>query len=144
MPLPLSAWLSVCAVCEFAMSVCVLCVCVLCVCVCAMCVLSVLFCLLCYALLSFSCFCVFNKRNGPTHTHKPTSPPSSTSPLSPSLSTPLPKPVTSRFYDFDICFRLPLCMQMMLALMVTQMIAGCCLVTVGRGGRGAAEGVTWI
>lgn len=116
-----------------SMCVCALCVSSESVCVCTTCVVCAQFCLLCYALLSFSCFCVFNKRSGPalSHTHTRThvhvdSPPCTPFPL-------LAITMTSRFYDFDICFRLLLCMQMTLALMVTQMIVGCCMVTVGAG-----------
>lgn len=74
--------------------------------------------------------------NTPTHVHVD-SPPCTLFPL-------LAITMTSRFYDFDICFRLLLCMQMTLALMVTQMIVGCCMVTVGAGrGDGALDGCKW-
>lgn len=120
--------------------VCALCVWVVSLCVSVLRVLSVQFCLVCYALLSFSCFCVFNKRSGPalshTHTHVHVdSPPCTPFPL-------LAITMTSRFYDFDICFRLLLCMQMTLALMVTQMIVGCCMVTVGADRAGGS--VLWM
>lgn len=138
MPLPLSEGLSVCVSC-------------LCVYVCVPCavsgsVLSAFAMLYCH----FHVFAYSINAAGPTHTHEtPALPP--VLPLSPALPLlhsphPLPRPVTSRFYDFDICFWLLLCMQMTLALMVTQMIAGCCLVTVGKmeWEAGSSGGVTWI